>query len=75
VPDPALQIIMVMLITSVIAAYVLLVVGALVSVLRSYQPTGMKMAWIIFIFIAPFIGSILWFLIGKTHTAPRPYHA
>jgi ABC-type transport system involved in multi-copper enzyme maturation permease subunit len=43
----------------------LLIIGALISTLASPLTGGMKLVWIIFIFIAPFIGSICWFLIGK----------
>lgn len=49
----------------VLGAYLALVIGALVSVLRSRQTGGMKLVWTVFVLVAPFLGSVLWFLIGK----------
>jgi len=48
-----------------IMAYVLLVLGALISIVGSPQDLGMKLVWVVFVFIAPFIGSLLWFLFGR----------
>jgi hypothetical protein len=52
-------------IIAIIAAYVLLVLGALFSSLTAPQSGGMKLVWLVFIVIAPFVGSLLWFLFGK----------
>ena len=52
-----------------LACYALLVIGAFFSALFSPQSGGMKLVWIIFIFIAPFLGSLLWFLVGKRNAA------
>jgi membrane protein DedA with SNARE-associated domain len=52
-------------IIAIIAAYVLLVLGALFSSLTAPQSGGMKLVWLVFIVIAPFVGSLLWFLVGK----------
>jgi hypothetical protein len=49
----------------VLIAYALLVIGAFFSALFSGATAGMKLVWIVFIVIAPFIGSLLWFLVGK----------
>jgi hypothetical protein len=49
----------------VLIAYALLVIGAFFSALFSAATAGMKLVWIVFIVIAPFIGSLLWFLVGK----------
>ncbi|GAA0594385.1 PLDc_N domain-containing protein [Kribbella sandramycini] len=51
-----------------LVAYVLLVVGAFFSALFSAASAGMKLVWIIFIICAPFIGSLLWFLVGKRNS-------
>lgn len=45
--------------------YVVLFIGALVSIARTGHDTGMKLAWIVFAFVAPFLGSLLWFLVGR----------
>ncbi|TCC57421.1 hypothetical protein E0H73_28945 [Kribbella pittospori] len=49
----------------VLAGCVLLVIGAFFSALFSPASVGMKLVWIVFIVIAPFIGSLFWFMIGK----------
>lgn len=54
--------------------YVVLFVAALISILCSGHSGGMKLAWLIFAFIAPFIGSALWFLVGR-RDANRPTYA
>lgn len=38
---------------------------ALISILGSPQSGGMKLVWIVFAFCAPFLGPLLWFLIGR----------
>ena len=53
----------------VLVAYVVLFVGALVSILRSPQTGGMKLVWVVFVLVAPFLGSLLWFLVGKRAAA------
>jgi hydrogenase-4 membrane subunit HyfE len=50
---------------AIVAAFGLLFVAALVSVLRSRLSGGMKLVWVVFAFCAPFLGSLLWFLIGR----------
>jgi hypothetical protein len=54
-------------------AYGLLVLGALISVLKSRLEGGMKLVWCVFVFIAPFLGSLLWFFVGKKSAAARTY--
>ncbi|MFK4087910.1 PLD nuclease N-terminal domain-containing protein [Kribbella sp. NPDC020789] len=56
-----------------LAAYVLLIVGAFFSALFSPASAGMKLVWIVFIVIAPFIGSLLWFLTGKRNARSETY--
>jgi hypothetical protein len=58
---------------AVLAAYILLVIGAFFSALFSPASGGMKLVWIIFIVIAPFIGSLLWFLVGKRNAHEVAY--
>ncbi|WP_370948576.1 PLDc N-terminal domain-containing protein [Amycolatopsis sp. cg5] len=53
------------LIIAVILAFALLFLGALVSILGSPLSGGMKLVWVIFALCAPFLGSLLWFVVGK----------
>jgi Phospholipase_D-nuclease N-terminal len=50
-------------------AYVIFFLAALVSILGSRQSGGMKLVWIIFAFCAPFLGPVLWFLVGRKQDA------
>ncbi|MEO6088183.1 MAG: PLD nuclease N-terminal domain-containing protein [Umezawaea sp.] len=49
----------------VVMGFAVLFIAALVSVLRSPLPGGMKLVWVVFAFCAPFLGGLLWFLIGR----------
>lgn len=49
----------------VVVAALLFVLAAVVSVLRSPLSGGMKLVWFVFVWVAPFVGSLLWFLIGR----------
>jgi uncharacterized RDD family membrane protein YckC len=50
----------------------ILFVAALVSVVGSGLTGGMKLVWLVFAFCAPFLGPVLWFLVGrKQNTAIR----
>ena len=49
----------------VAAAAVVFVIAAVVSILASRTDTGMKVVWLVFVVVAPFIGSALWFLVGR----------
>ncbi|BCK67415.1 hypothetical protein Srufu_013680 [Streptomyces libani subsp. rufus] len=53
------------------AAYVVLFVGALISIVRARMDGGMKLVWLVFAFVAPFLGSLLWLLIGRRRLTPR----
>jgi hypothetical protein len=55
----------VVLVGLIVLAYVVFFLGALISILGSRQGGGMKLVWIIFAFCAPFLGPLLWFLIGR----------
>ena len=46
-------------------AYLALIVVALMQVFRSTMPTNTKLLWLIVILIAPFIGSLIWFAVGR----------
>ncbi|MGV8852977.1 MAG: PLDc N-terminal domain-containing protein [Rhodoglobus sp.] len=47
------------------AAYVTLIALALTQVFNSTMPTNTKLLWLIVILIAPFIGSLIWFAVGR----------
>ncbi|MGI8309131.1 PLD nuclease N-terminal domain-containing protein [Saccharopolyspora hattusasensis] len=40
-------------------------VCALISILLSAHTGGMKIAWLVFAFVAPFLGCLLWFVVGR----------
>ncbi|MCX2731467.1 PLD nuclease N-terminal domain-containing protein [Saccharopolyspora sp. NFXS83] len=46
-------------------AYALLFISALISILGSALSGGMKLVWVVVAFMAPFLGSLLWFVIGR----------
>lgn len=53
-------------------AYAAFFVAALVSIARSGLAGGMKLGWIAFAFVAPFLGSLLWFLVGRRDAQRQP---
>ncbi|WP_243791870.1 PLD nuclease N-terminal domain-containing protein [Saccharopolyspora gloriosae] len=48
-----------------LAGYALLFIAALFSILGSALSGGMKLVWVVVAFMAPFLGSLLWFVIGR----------
>jgi hypothetical protein len=46
-------------------AFVVLVIAAVISVIGSELGAGMKLAWIVFVVVAPFLGSLAWFVVGR----------
>lgn len=44
---------------------VVLIIAAVFSILTSRVDGAMKVVWLIFVCIAPLIGAILWFLVGR----------
>ncbi|GAB3466582.1 hypothetical protein GCM10027570_56030 [Streptomonospora sediminis] len=48
-----------------LVAYVGFIIAAIISALASKHSFGMKLVWLVFIFIAPFIGALCWFFIGR----------
>jgi hypothetical protein len=51
--------------------YAVLFVRALISITSSRLGGGMKLAWIVFAFIAPFLGIVLWFVFGRCAASRR----
>lgn len=56
---------------AVVAAFVVLFIAALISILGSGLSGGMKLVWIVLAFLAPFIGSLLWFVVGRPDASKR----
>ncbi len=50
---------------AVLLAFVVLFLAALISIVGSRLTGGMKLVWVIFAFCAPFLGSLLWFAVGR----------
>lgn len=46
--------------------------GALLSIVRSDLTGGMKLVWLVFALMAPLLGCLLWFLVGRHNTQRRP---
>ncbi|MEU6603456.1 PLD nuclease N-terminal domain-containing protein [Streptomyces flaveolus] len=57
------------LIVLVLLLHATLFVGALISITTSGLGGGMKLIWIAFAFIAPFLGSLLWFIFGWSYAS------
>jgi len=49
----------------VLVGWVALFLAALISIIASPHTAGMKLVWLIVAFAAPFLGSLLWFVIGR----------
>ena len=45
-----------------------LAIAGIASCLLSSKPGGLKLLWILVIFLAPLIGPLLWFFWGRKHT-------
>lgn len=47
-------------------AYVVFAIAAIISILRSTNYTGgLKALWILAVIAFPFLGSLIWFLVGR----------
>lgn len=58
-----------------IALYLALVIGALISISKSAHATPtVKAIWFLIVVVAPFLGSILWFTLGKPRAPRRSEH-
>lgn len=49
------------------AAYVAIAILALVQILRSPNELILKAMWVAVVIIAPFLGSVAWFFLGRNH--------
>lgn len=58
-----------------ILLYGALFVGALISITASGLSGGMKLVWIVFALVAPFLGSLLWFAFGRRDASRRRHFA
>ncbi|MEV8018829.1 PLDc N-terminal domain-containing protein [Streptomyces sp. NPDC086554] len=56
---------------AVLAGALALYFGALLSIVRSELTGGMQLVWLIFALMAPFLGSLLWFRIGRRDAQRR----
>lgn len=50
-------------------AVIVFIVVAFFSALFARIGLGVKILWIILIFVAPFIGALLWFIVGRPRAA------
>ncbi|MFD0919619.1 PLD nuclease N-terminal domain-containing protein [Saccharopolyspora rosea] len=55
----------VFLVCALVAAYLVFVISALIGVVRSKLELVHKAAWIVAIFVFPFLGSLVWHFVGK----------
>jgi hypothetical protein len=46
--------------------------GALLGIVRSDLGGGMKLVWVAFVLMAPLLGCVLWFLVGRPDAQRRP---
>ncbi|MEV6901173.1 PLD nuclease N-terminal domain-containing protein [Amycolatopsis sp. NPDC051372] len=60
-------------IIALILTPVVFFLAALVSVLGSPLGGGMKLVWVVFAFCAPFLGPLLWFLVGRRSAEAGAY--
>lgn len=70
-PESLFGIGLAVLLVAGLLAVVALVVAAVFSILFARVDGGMKIVWLVFVVIAPVIGALLWFLIGRSRTQPR----
>jgi hypothetical protein len=56
---------------ALVLGYAYLVIGALVSIVKSRMEGGMKLVWCVFVFVAPFLGSLAWFWVGRKSAEAR----
>jgi membrane protein DedA with SNARE-associated domain len=51
--------------------WLMLFFGALLSIVKSDLTGMMKLVWVVFAFMAPFFGCLLWFLVGRRDSQRR----
>lgn len=56
------------LLVAVLLAWLFFFLGALFGAIGSRYSGGMKLVWCVLILVAPFIGSLLWYLIGRPNS-------
>lgn len=54
-----------------VVGFLVLTIGALLSILGSRLGGGMKFIWVVLVFAAPFLGSLAWFVIGRRDAERR----
>ncbi|MDP3467612.1 MAG: PLDc N-terminal domain-containing protein [Daejeonella sp.] len=47
--------------------WAILIIYTLLDLFRSNKPTNTKLLWLIVILIAPILGSIIYFVVGRTN--------
>lgn len=55
----------ILLVGALVVAYLVFVISALIGVVRSKLELVHKAAWIVAIFVFPFLGSLAWHFFGK----------
>lgn len=66
-------VILAVLVVAVIIGYLAFIVAAFFGALLSPLPGGMKIVWAVFIWCAPFIGALCWYLVGKKNAYANSY--
>jgi hypothetical protein len=54
-------------------AYIAFVLSALIGVVGSRHTLLTKIVWVLVIFAVPFLGSILWHIVGKKDSLAKEY--
>lgn len=57
----------------VMLAYLVLIIAALVGIVSARLTGGMKLVWCVLVFLAPFLGSLLWFVVGRNNVQALRY--
>jgi len=57
---------LVILAALVAVAVVVFIIAAVISILTSRADGAMKVVWLVLVFLAPLIGALLWFLVGRS---------
>lgn len=59
------------LLIAVAAAYLIFFLAALIDMLGANIGCGAKILWFLVIFSMPFLGSLLWYVVGRKTVQPR----
>lgn len=60
------------LLIAVAGAFLVFFLAALVGILGANLGCGAKILWFLVILSLPFLGSLLWFVVGRKTAEPRP---